>query len=125
MFVNFTNHPFENWSDEQKKAAQEIGGEIKDLPFPAISPDMSGDQLTELASAYVEKIVELSPSCVLCQGESVFSALMAFILTSKKIKTVSAVSERSVLEYQDDGRTVKRSIFNFRGFREYLFVVAK
>ena len=125
-FVNFTNHPFENWSDEQKKAAQTIGGEIKDLPFPAISPDMSGEQIKELANSYVEKIVEMSPSCVLCQGESVFSALMAFTLTSKNIKTVSAVSERKTLEYQDEsGRTVKKSTFEFCGFRDYLFPLDK
>ena len=76
----------------------------------------------ELANSNIEKIVEMSPCCVLCQGESVFSALMAFILTSKNIKTVSAVSVRSALEYQDEnGRTVKKSIFEFCGFREYLF----
>lgn len=122
LFLNFTNHPFENWSDEQKKAAQEIGGEIKDLPFPAISPQLSADQIKELANSYVEKIVKMSPSCVLCQGESVFSSLMAFSLTEKNIRTVSAVSERKVLEYQDEnGRTVKKSIFEFCGFRDYLF----
>ena len=121
LFLNFTNHPYENWSDEQKKAAQKIG-EVKDLPFPAISPYLSADQIVELANSNIEKIVEMSPCCVLCQGESVFSALMAFILTSKNIKTVSAVSVRSALEYQDEnGRTVKKSIFEFCGFREYLF----
>lgn len=123
LFLNFTNHPYENWSEEQKKAAQEIG-EIKDLPFPAISPQLSADQIKELAKSYVEKIVEMSPSCVLCQGESVFSSLMAFSLTEKNIRTVSAVSERSVLEYQDEnGRTVKKSIFKFCGFRDYLFTL--
>ena len=121
LFLNFTNHPYENWSDEQKKAAQKIG-EVKDLPFPAISPYLSAEQIVELANSNIEKIVEMSPCCVLCQGESVFSALMAFILTSKNIKTVSAVSVRSALEYQDEnGRTVKKSIFEFCGFREYLF----
>ena len=121
LFLNFTNHPYENWSDEQKKAAQKIG-EVKDLPFPTISPYLSADQIVELANSNIEKIVEMSPCCVLCQGESVFSALMAFILTSKNIKTVSAVSVRSALEYQDEnGRTVKKSIFEFCGFREYLF----
>ncbi len=121
LFLNFTNHPYENWSDEQKKAAQKIG-EVKDLPFPAISLYLSAEQIVELANSNIEKIVEMSPCCVLCQGESVFSALMAFILTSKNIKTVSAVSVRSALEYQDEnGRTVKKSIFEFCGFREYLF----
>ncbi len=121
LFLNFTNHPYENWSDEQKKAAQKIG-EVQDLPFPTISPYLSADQIVELANSNIEKIVEMSPCCVLCQGESVFSALMAFILTSKNIKTVSAVSVRSALEYQDEnGRTVKKSIFEFCGFREYLF----
>jgi len=121
LFLNFTNHPYQNWSDKQKQAAHEIG-EVKDLPFPAISPYLSAEQIEELADSYAKKIIELSPCCVLCQGEAVFSGLMAFILTSNNIKTVSAVSVRNVLEYKDEnGRTIKKSIFEFCGFRKYLF----
>lgn len=121
-FVNFTNHPSQNWSDKQKSAALKYGS-ILDLPFPSIAPELTDTELQTLADLYVRKILALSPACVLCQGETVFTCLVAHILTSHNVLTVSAVSRRNVTEVTDsDGVTVKKSVFEFECFRKFIFI---
>ena len=123
VFVNFTNHPSEKWNNKQRSAALEYGS-IIDLPFPSISPEFTDSELKNLADLYVSKILELSPACVLCQGETVFSCLTAYILTSHNVNTVSAVSRRNVTESIDpNGRTVKNSVYEFECFRKFIFIL--
>ena len=37
MFINYSSHPYAQWSAEQKAAAQ-VYGKVIDLAFPAIDP---------------------------------------------------------------------------------------
>ena len=47
MFINYTNHPSASWGEKQTKEAKKYG-EIRDVLFPNISPQMTVQELTEL-----------------------------------------------------------------------------
>ena len=122
MFINYTNHPSANWGEKQIRQASEYG-EIVDIHFPAISPEMSRDEIYELACRECERILCIleyeKDSAVLCQGEFSFTYLMVHFLQSKKIKVFTAVSERKVKELSEGDISRKEVEFCFQGFREY------
>ena len=121
-FINFTNHRLSVWSAEQVRQAREYG-EIIDMPFPSISPCMSDEELLSLAESYTEQIISYEPSCVLCQGESVFATLMVTMLMKRNIPVVAAASTRKVTEtVTEDGKTIKNAVFEFECFRKYIIV---
>lgn len=119
IFVNHTNHPSARWSAEQKSAAQ-IYGEIKDMAFPAVSPSATAEEVHELAQRNAEKILELEPSAVLCQGEFNYTFAIVERLKNLGVTVVAATSERiAVEEILPDGTTRQISTFRFVQFREY------
>lgn len=124
MFINYTNHPSALWGDEQKKQAM-MYGRIVDIPFPDISPQIEKDEIYNLAGSECRRLLSLlqeeKNSAVLCQGEFTFTYLMVKFLQEKRIKVLSAVSERKVREISDGNIVRKESEFCFRGFREYDF----
>ena len=121
-FINFTNHSSDRWNEKQLSEAKKYGN-ITDIPFPSISPTISEKELLSLAEDYTEKILSHEPSCVLCQGESVFSTLMVTMLIKRGIETVAAASTRKVTEtVSPDGKTIKNAVFEFECFRKYIIV---
>ena len=119
IFVNHTNHNSAQWSVEQRAAA-EVYGQIIDLPFPPIPAEFGTEELSEIVSANLAKILELSPKAVLCQGEFVYTYLMVEQLKKHNILTLAACSERLATQNIEPDGTVKRvSIFQFVRFRNY------
>lgn len=134
MFINYTNHPFASWGEKQTNEAKKYG-EIRDMLFLNISPQMTIQELMKLAKEHGDNIIAVveyeENSAVLCQGESVFTYMLVNYLLSKKLgahrwqsglrnlKVLSAVSERKVVEIVDGDVTQKKSEFYFEGFREY------
>lgn len=134
MFINYTNHPSDAWGEKQRAEASKYG-EILDIHFPDISPQMTVHEMNEFVKGETEKIIALvksdDPSAVLCQGESGFTYMLVNSLLNKKLsahrwesglrnlKVVSAVSERKVIEIIEGDVTQKKSEFCFEGFREY------
>lgn len=124
MFINYTNHTSELWSEKQKKAAMEYG-EIIDIPFPSISPLMKEEDIYILAGNECKKIRDrLNPSeknAVLCQGEFNLTFLLVKFLHAqdKNLRVFSAVSERKVKERVEGNVSLKEVEFCFQGFREY------
>lgn len=119
IFVNFSNHPSAQWSQDQKQEALTFG-EIRDVAFPVVSPMATTEEVAALADHYTEEICKMDPACVMCQGE--FSLAVAVIgrLQGAGICCVCACSERKVVEEQmPDGTMKKTSVFVFRQFREY------
>ena len=45
MFVNLSNHPVESWGERQRSAAEAIGGEVVDFPFPEVSPEWGVEEV--------------------------------------------------------------------------------
>ena len=67
MFINFSNHASTRWGVPQKQAAKKYG-EIVDVQFPNVNPEATSEEVHELARVCAEKIMEMKPECVLCQG---------------------------------------------------------
>jgi len=114
-FINFSNHPSYLWGEKQRRAA-EMFGEIIDLPFPAVSPFLSENEIRKMGDVEVERILSLDPEAVLCQGEFSLALYVAECLKRQGIPVFAACSERCV---SMDGE-VKKSIFQFVRFRKYI-----
>ena len=124
MFINYSNHPSDRWSEEQIKAAEKEYGRITDLPFPNVEVSFTRDEIHKLAEKEAEKIIGLlseSPeeNAVMCQGEFTLCFSVVSMLQKAGIRAVSAVTERITEETMENGESVKKSIFRFAGFREY------
>lgn len=113
-FINFTNHPSDMWGEKQRKAAMEYG-EIIDIPFPSVSPQGDENYIDRLARQYIQKILELRPRAVLCQGEFCLAYQVISKLRKKGIQVLAACSERIV---KDAGQS-KEVMFVFGQFRQY------
>ena len=122
MFVNFSNHPHDKWDERQLKAALEYG-DVIDIPFPNVDADASEEDILELAKAYSSKILEVvgNDGAAMVQGEFTLVYAVINLLKENSIKVLSACSERDVTEITDEaGNTIRKSIFVFKRFREYL-----
>lgn len=119
ILINHTNHPSNQWSSEQRAAAEEYG-EIEDMPFPAVPAQANREEVQQLAEAEFSEIVARQPAAVLCQGEFTYTFAMVKLLQEAGIKVLAACSERCVEEMVDEeGISHKESRFRFVQFREY------
>ena len=119
MFVNFSNHPSSNWSEEQRKEAQAFG-KILDIPFPAIPAMATTAEVVSMAEYWTEKIQRIRPECIMCQGEFTFTMAVIWRLQKAGIRSVTACTERIAAEEPvRDGIVEKTSAFKFLQFREY------
>ena len=119
MFINFSNHPSAKWSMEQIKAA-EIFGKIRDFSFPNVSPMARAEEVKETAEKTANEILNMHPQAVLCQGEFTLAYAVISRLKENNIKVVAACCERKTETVTDGNDTIKKAIFRFAGFREYL-----
>ena len=119
VFINVSNHKHESWSKEQMEMANSYG-KVIDLPFPAVNPSASIEEIKTLAYNYFEKIKEYDNPVVMIQGEYTFTYKLVSLCLQNSIKAVSACTERVVTErICEDGTTEKNSVFKFVQFREY------
>lgn len=118
IFINYSNHPSEKWCDSQKAEAGKYG-EIIDLKFPVIEPDLSEDGIDKLAEAELEKILGFASgkdAAVHIMGEQTLSFVLINKLKAHGIRCVASTTERMVKELDDNTRVVE---FSFVRFREY------
>ena len=76
MLINFSNHPFEKWSEAQKRDAESAYVRIEDYPFPAVPTSYSTGDIVNEARKIADMIVSLirqgdsgEKNAVMCQGE--------------------------------------------------------
>ena len=117
MLLNFTNHPYDNWTEKQKEEAIRLYGNVVDLPFPNIPPEATEEDIKQLAEEYLQKIIDLNPTAVHIQGEFTFTNRMVKLLTDAGITCIASTTNRIVVENPDGTRTYK---FEFVRFREYI-----
>lgn len=119
MFINYSNHPSKNW-DEKQLAEARVWGNIIDLPFLQVSPEIDSSEVEKMAEEEVSKILKYEPSAVLCQGEFTLCFSIIKRLQLRGIKVLAACSQRVVLEeIRENGQVRKDAIFRFVRFREY------
>lgn len=115
QFVNYSSHPSDLWESRQTEAALQLGDRIVDVPFPRVDPTMSREEIESIAKEEVIKIMEYSPSIVMCQGEFNLCYAVVNILKGAGIRVVAACSERNTK--MEKGKKV--TDFEFIQFREY------
>ena len=120
MLLNLTNHPYENWQDEQKQEALRRWERVEDCPFPVVSPEWDTEQVSAFASETVRKTMAMKPDAVLCQGEMCLTFSMIADFQRQGVPVFAATSERVSMEVnQPDGSIRKQAVFRFVRFREY------
>lgn len=118
VFINFSNHPYSEWSEEQKAAAKAYGT-LEEVPFPAVSPDYDESDISDLADEYVGKIkkqIGERTATVHIMGETGLCFMMAGRLMNHGIRCVYSTTTRDVTANADGTKNVS---FDFKKFREY------
>jgi hypothetical protein len=119
MLINFTNHPFESWSENQKNAAIEKYQIVKDIPFPHINPTADELDIKAEAVKYLELILQLEATAVHIMGEMNFTFQMINYLMQKGIECIASTTSRHVENFADGSQ---KSTFKFVKFRSYNFL---
>ena len=117
-FINLTNHPSINW-DEKQIVAAETYGKIIDMQFPAIEAEADEESIQKLAIETVNKVLDMKPTAVLCQGEFTLVYAVVNLLKEHDIPVMAACSKRETIEEHTPDGTVKKALFKFVRFREY------
>lgn len=119
MLINLSNHPHNQWTEEQHQAASQFG-EVVDLPFPNVSPEATTEQLLPLIDEYYNRITQLGKQdavVVHLMGEMTFTFMLVARLLNAGYRCVSSTTERIVKESTNAGG--KTVFFQFTNFRDY------
>lgn len=117
MLLNFTNHPSDRWTPEQKDLAQQQYGGVVDLKFPNINPKFELEDIKKLALDYLAQITEIpNITAVHLMGEFTFVYTLVNMLKTLDIPVVASTTERTVIEEANGKKTVKFRFIKFRNF---------
>lgn len=120
MLINLSNHPLSQWSERQREAAHAQFGKVRDIPFPAIDPYATEQEIQNLAKDYFTQIEKMHQhervKAVHLMGEFSFSFALVDLLKKSGFRVVVSTSERNVTVLENGEKQVK---FNFVKFRNY------
>jgi len=133
MLLNLSNHASANWSAAQIQAAKKSFGEIRDVPFPAIAPNVDLNTIIALTQEYVHKCQafikpqatsneqpatsnEPPASAIHVMGEMTFVYQFVKRATAAGLRCVASTTERIAVDHPDGSKT---SEFHFIRFRDY------
>lgn len=118
VFVNLSNHPSADWSEEQKNAALAYG-EIIDVSFPSVPSSCSDKAMQKIADKAVGAVVKAaypaSEVTVHVMGEMTLTYKIVNKLRARGIRCLASTTDRMV---RDLGNGEKISQFHFVEFRE-------
>lgn len=119
LLVNLSNHPYKDWSEDQKKAAKKYG-DVQDMAFPEIDPAMKIDKIKkEIAAAQIDEIKNMCKErrvTVHIMGEMSYTFYVVSQLKAFGIRCICSTSERDT---EDLGGGEKKVSFHFKRFRDY------
>lgn len=118
VFINLSNHPSEKWGEEQLVAARQYG-EVTNMQFPNIPPELDSGDIEKMAEETKNKIVSTyhdADITVHIVGEPMFIYKLVPLLKSSGIRCVASTTYH---ETKDLGDGKKLSVFHFIRFREY------
>ncbi|MBP3519264.1 MAG: CRISPR-associated protein [Parabacteroides sp.] len=119
MFINLSNHLSQTWSTEQMEAARQYGGNVVDMPFPAVSAMADENDLAVLVKEYAHDIIshyDPHQDVFHVMGEMCFSFALVRLLQQAGFVCVASTSERLVQEREPGHKEV---FFHFIRFRRY------
>lgn len=117
ILLNLSNHPSPLWEKKQIDEARKYG-DIEDMPFPSIHPEVSASEIHAIAEEYADKILEKAEQAHLTvhiMGEMTFTFDLVSMLKAEGITCIASTTER-IADVNDN---TKISEFHFVRFREY------
>ena len=117
LLINLSNHPNNEWNDEQSKAAIPYGT-VTDMQFPSVDPSFGESEIAELADHIVTHILAYATTYSLTvhvMGEMSLSFAIVSRLHKLGIPCVVSCSRRDVPQ----SGNMKRVRFHFQRFRNY------
>lgn len=129
MFFNISNHPAHveksTWSAEQIAEAMTLGGDVVDIPFPTVTPEMSDEQIADEARDVAVAVAFAAgthlageKSAAMVAGEYVTTIRIIADLQKLGIPCYFGQSNRVAEERVEDGKVVVVHKFVFAGFRK-------
>ncbi len=115
VFANISNHPSNEWSEDQRAAAREFAEAIIDVPFPEVPPGADGTWIEQKAEEVLASL-PAETTHALVQGEFTLTMALVKRLQQRGIRCLAATSERRVSR-TEDGRELRE--FRFVQFRDY------
>ena len=119
VFINLSNHPFSNWSDEQLSAAK-VYGELVFLPFPVIDPHFGHEEVALEAERIIKDIRKAAPepeaTTIHVMGEMTLTYALVERLKSLGYRCLASTTERHIWTDADGNKV---TAFRFVRFREY------
>ncbi len=117
-FINLSNHPSQDWTEPQRRAAEALGHPIHDIPFPDVPADADEGEIDRMATELSERIQAMKPAAVLVQGEFTLAFAIVCRLEAAGIPCYAAATPRLAEKRPDeDDTTVRR--FRFTRLRRY------
>jgi len=116
-FFSISNHPVSKWPDAQKKAALELGGEIREIPFPSPSADASNEDISKSADLIAAQVPDEAIAMV--HGENTTAYAIAKRLRARGLRVVAPKHSRQEQSETQEEKIVKTSVFIFLGWWDY------
>lgn len=120
FFINLSNHPSANWDEEQLTAARQLG-EVIDVPFPDVHPEMTPKDINKQADAIVCQVHQMVKgdtvgTTIHVMGEMTMTYALVKAFKDVGYRCVASTTERKATNNPDGSKT---SMFCFCAFREY------
>jgi hypothetical protein len=116
MLLNISNHPSDQWPENQKNKAKELFGGLLDMPFPTVDPMSNADEVALLVEKYISEAKKQNPMAVHVMGEMTFVYRFVETMKSFGIPCYASTTMRKVVE-KENGEKI--SYFDFVNFRSY------
>ena len=122
MFINLSNHQSSKWSSAQLESAFALTSDnhVMDIPFPAVPSTATTEDIITIADGLHHKVMANKPEAIMVAGEFTLAYVMIELCLRAGLKVVAACSERRTQEVvNEDGTTIKTTVFEFIQFREF------
>ncbi|MBI5514306.1 MAG: CRISPR-associated DxTHG motif protein [Deltaproteobacteria bacterium] len=122
VFVNLSNHPISTWSEEQLRAARDLGcGEPVELEggMPEVKPQDKTEKVRRQAEDLADRAKAQGAVGAHVAGEPTLSFALVQALRDRGLRCFAATTDRDAEVTARGGETEKRSTFRFKRWREY------
>ncbi|MCR5774934.1 MAG: hypothetical protein K6G42_07610, partial [Lachnospiraceae bacterium] len=124
--TNLSNHPSSGWSAEQYDYAASRWGEIQDIAFPKLGPEISGEEVLQLVKEYLDRLPAKEEGPVFVSGEYSFTYAMVDELLNRGYRAMFVRSENTVsTTMHEDGSSERMMGYRFVRFEDYERITAE